>query len=271
MIAWAAGWTNAKIVGDYLSFNNLVFFRFFISFLALLPFIIIKKIPLPRLRYLWYVAISSILFLFYNISFFQGTYYGLAGKGGVLVTTLNPLFTIVIISIINKAIQIKDIIGIFLGMFGGFIIMNIHNDGFSGMLDSNNIYFVICAIAWGLMTISVHYGQQKINPYMFICLCYLCTSMLSMPLIDINQIIASDLDIRFYINFFFVSVVTMSFGTSIYIYSTPILGPTKSSVFIFSVPFIAVGFAYIILGETLAPNVIIGGLLSIVAIYIVNK
>ena len=63
----------------------------------------------------------------------------------------------------------------------------------------------------------------------------------------------------------------MSFGTSIYIYTTPILGPAKSSVFIFSVPFIAVGIAYIVLGEPLEINTIIGGFLSLLAIYIVNK
>ena len=43
MIAWGIAWTNAKIVGEYLSFYNLVFFRFLLGFLSLLPFIIMKK------------------------------------------------------------------------------------------------------------------------------------------------------------------------------------------------------------------------------------
>ena len=54
-------------------------------------------------------------------------------------------------------------------------------------------------------------------------------------------------------------------------YSTPILGPTKVSVFIFSVPFIAMGTAYIVLNEPFTTNVVFGGLLSLLAIYIVNK
>ena len=29
MFSWAIAWTNAKIVGEYLSFNNLVFFSMF--------------------------------------------------------------------------------------------------------------------------------------------------------------------------------------------------------------------------------------------------
>ena len=81
----------------------------------------------------------------------------------------------------------------------------------------------------------------------------------------------SDLDFRFYINFILVSIGAMSFGTSIYIYSTPILGPEKVSVFIFSVPFIAMGTAYLVLNEPFTINIVIGGLLSLLSIYIINK
>ena len=129
MFSWAIAWTNAKIVGEYLSFYNLVFFRFLFGFLSLLPFIIIKKNPLPKINDLKYILIPSLLFFFYNIAFFKGTHYGLAGKGGVLVTTLNPLCTIIIMSLINKRILKKEVAGMFLGIIGGIIIMNLHNEG----------------------------------------------------------------------------------------------------------------------------------------------
>ena len=79
------------------------------------------------------------------------------------------------------------------------------------------------------------------------------------------------LDVRFYLNFLIVSVGAMSFGTSVYMYATPKLGPIKASVFIFSVPFIALITAYIFLNEQITLNIIIGGLLSLVAIYLVNR
>ena len=240
MIAWALGWTNAKIVGEYLSFNNLIFFRFLFSFTVLLPLILIKKISIPKMQHLWYVVVSGTLFYIYNIFFFKGTSYGLASKGGVLVTTLNPLFTIIIISLINKKIILKELIGVGLGIIGGVIIMNLYEEGFGNMLNPNNIYFILCAITWGLMTVIVSYAQKVINPYMFIFLCYLFVTITSLPFVDGDNLNLNNLDFRFYLNFFFVSIVTMSFGTSVYIYSTPILGPTQSSVFIFSVPFVAV-------------------------------
>ena len=54
-------------------------------------------------------------------------------------------------------------------------------------------------------------------------------------------------------------------------YYTPILGPSKASIFIFSVPFLAIGMANIFLGEPFTSNIAIGGILSLLAIYIVNK
>ena len=271
MFSWAIAWTNAKIVGEYLSFYNLVFFRFLLGFLSLLPFIIIKKNLFPKIDDLKYILIPSLLFFVYNIAFFKGTHYGLAGTGGVLVTTLNPLCTILIMSLINKRIIKKEVVGIFLGVIGGIIIMNLHKEGMVNILNSNNIYFIICARTWGVMTVSVNYAQKRINPYIFICLCYLFTMIISFPFTNLGELNMSDLDFRFYINFFLVSIGAMSFGTSIYIYSTPILGPAKVSVFIFSVPFIAIGTAYLVLNEPFTINIVIGGLLSLLSIYIINK
>ena len=271
MFSWAIAWTNAKIVGEYLSFYNLVFFRFLLGFLSLLPFIIIKKNPFPKMVDLKYILIPSLLFFVYNIAFFKGTHYGLAGRGGVLVTTLNPLCTILIMSLINKRIIKKEVVGMLLGVFGGIIIMNLHKEGMVNILNSNNIYFIICAITWGVMTVSVNYAQKRINPYIFICLCYLFTMIISFPFTNLGAFNMSVLDFRFYFNFFLVSMGAMSFGTSIYIYSTPILGPAKVSVFIFSVPFIAIGTAYLVLNEPFTINIVIGGLLSLLSIYIVNK
>ena len=271
MVSWGVAWTNAKIVGEYLSFYNLVFLRFFLGFISLIPFVLIERPSFISFNQIKYIIIPGILFFIYNIAFFKGTNLGLAGKGAILVTTLNPLITVVIISIINKHISKNEIIGFVLGAFGGLIIMDVFNQGFVTIVDTENIYFLICSITWGLMTISISYGQKMINPYLFICLCYFSTMVLSIPFIDLEQILYSNLDSRFYINFFFVSIGAMSFGTSIYMYSTPILGPAKASVFIFSVPFIAAITSNIFLNEAITMNIIAGGLLSLIAVYIVNK
>ncbi len=271
MITWAIAWTNAKIVNDYLSYYNLIFLRFLLGFLSLIPFVLYLKKPFPKLSELRYIILPSFLFLVYNVAFFKGTDFGLAGKGAILVTTLNPLFTVIIMSLISLKISKKEIIGVFLGILGGYIIMDLSNEGLKSILDAGNVYFVICAISWGIMTVLINFAQKIINPYVFICSCYFLTMLMTIPFISIGEIISVKYDFTFYINFFLVSMGAMSFGTSIYMFYTPILGPTKASIFIFSVPFIAILMANIFLNEPFTNNVLIGGLLSLLAIYIVNK
>ena len=184
MISWAIAWTNAKIVGEYLSFYNLIFFRFLLGFLSLLPFLIYNKKKLPHLKSYKYIVIPSILFFIYNIAFFKGTHFGDAGRGAILVTTLNPLFTLFIISLIRKKILFKEVLGIMIGLFGGLIIMNVFKYGFDIIFDIKNIYFLICAITWGIMTVFIDLAQKKINPYIFISLCYFFTMVISLFFVD---------------------------------------------------------------------------------------
>ena len=70
--------------------------------------------------------------------------------------------------------------------------MNLHKEGMVNILNSNNIYFIICAITWGVMTVSVNYAQKRINPYIFICLCYLFTMIISFPFTNLGELNTSN-------------------------------------------------------------------------------
>ena len=143
MFSWAVAWTNAKIVNEYLSFYNLIFLRFLVGFISLYPFIAKKdNFKVLTIQNLKYIIPASLIFFAYNISFFMGTHYGYAGRGAVLVTTLNPIITFIIMSIIYKKINNKDILGIVLGLFGGFIILDVYNEGFYHIFNPNNIFFL---------------------------------------------------------------------------------------------------------------------------------
>lgn len=273
MLTWAIAWTSAKILNRYLDFYDLTFLRFFFGFISLLPFIIGRSFNnIFSLNNIKYIGLTSILFFVYNICFFKATFYGDAGKGAVLVTTINPIFTFLISSILAKQISKNELIGILFGLIGGLLILNVFNEGLSNILHSKNIYFVMCGFIWGIMTVLMGKAQKNIDSLQFIFLCYLLTTFISLPFISFDsKIFLLNFDAKFFINFFFVSIGAMSFGTSIYIYATPILGPVRASVFIFSVPLLALSIAYFFLNEPIRIEVIGGGIMSLLGIYIVNK
>ena len=147
MFSWGIAWTNAKIVNQFLNYYNLTFLRFFIGFITLIPFLVIKKPKLNLdIKILINIIIVSILFFFYNICFFMGTDYGDAGKGGVFVTTTNPLITFILVSLISKKITMNQIFNISLGVIGGLLIMDLFKMGFDPILSSENRYFILCSV-----------------------------------------------------------------------------------------------------------------------------
>tara|TARA_Y100001968_G_scaffold317682_1_gene346997 strand:+ start:32 stop:883 length:852 start_codon:yes stop_codon:yes gene_type:complete len=274
MFSWGIAWSNAKIVNEYFSYSNLVFLRYLSSFLFLFIIFSIRRktIQWPRFKTFINITIISFLYYIYNIFFFLGTDIGEAGMGGVFVTTTNPIITFAIISMINKVIDKKQIIGICIGALGGCIILNLFELGFSSMLVGENLYFLICSITWGIITVIMTYGQKDYDSISYIVLCYMITAIISSFFIVPSEIFDySKYDFRFFINFFFVSIGAMCFGTSVYMYAAPRIGPIETSVFIFTVPFIAMGTAYVILDEPLKLEVVIGGLLGILAVYLVNS
>ena len=144
MILWAIAWTSAKIVNEYFTFYNLVFLRFSFGFIFLTPLISIKYFSKLNIKNFFNIFINIILFFIYNICFFKGTYYGLAGKGAILVTTINPIVTLIIISLINKKINKNQILGMLFGFIGGICILGIFNNGVNIILYKENYYFNLC-------------------------------------------------------------------------------------------------------------------------------
>ena len=113
-------------------------------------------------------------------------------------------------------------------------------------------------------------GQKHIDSILYIILCYLITSLISIFYIEIENINSNLLNWEFLLHFMIVCNA-MSIGTSIYIYASDRLGAVQVSTFIFSVPFIAMFMAYFVLSEPISLNIVLGGMLSILYIYIINR
>ena len=273
MLTWGVAWTSAKIINAYLDYNNLVFLRFLVGVVSMFPFIINKKLSIrdSSISTKLNMLVVGILFYLYNQCFFIATDRGYAGMGAVFVTTTNPIITFVIVSIIKRKVNYNDLFAIFIGIVGGCIILDIFSLGLDALLISGNIYFIFCSLIWGFMTVLMSRGQVDLDSIVYIIYTYSIASIIAFYFIDIPSLLNAQIfNFNFLIHFIIVCSA-MSIGTSIYIIASARMGPVKSSTFIFSVPFIAMLTAHIILDEYLGVNIFIGGLMSILAIILINK
>jgi len=86
-----------------------------------------------------------------------------------------------------------------------------------------------------------------------------------------NVSIAINGDLSFWANLIFSATITTSLATTFYFVATSKLGASKASSFIFLVPFSAALGSWVFLKEIPEIHTIAGGLMGIVAVYILNK
>ena len=273
MILWGLSWTCAKILGMYADPPVLMFWRFIIAVISFIPILIWAR-ERPRLnkRSFGYVIASACFLTLYNYFYFQGTQVGLAGRGAVIVTTMNPIFTFVLTVIFfQQVVYRKDILGLIAGFAGGSLILKIWEIDLASLLATGNLLFLLCAVSWAFLTISTSKAKIHIPTLSFSFLTFLFSCFIVIPiglLYDVLQVFTYDW--IFWLNMILVSTFSMSLATTIYFIGTTRLGSEKSSTFIFTVPVSAVGFSMIFLGESLHFTTAAGGVLAITAVYLIN-
>lgn len=274
MVIWGLAWTNAKILGNYGEAPLMMFWRFIIASFSFAPIVIWTKNSFKIKKEAFrYIVMNSLSMTMYNYFYFKGTKIGLAGAGGVLVTTMNPIYTAILAALLFKAtLHKKDIAGMILGFIGGGMIMKIFEMDKNLLFQSGNIYFILASVSWAMVTIITSRSKPAI-PFITYSFWSFALSIVWSLFLAMDQPLLAILhfDWIFWLNMLCVALGAMAFGTSIYFLTSIRLGPQKASAFIFTVPVTAMFFAMIYLHESLTWTTALGSILAMIAVYLINK
>lgn len=273
MFAWGSSWVNAKVLSTYINEYELIFFRNLFTIITLVPVLIYtKKYFKINLRSLLLCIVASIIMIVYMKFFLLGTKFGTASLGGSFVTTLIPINTFIIMAIFfKKKTSKKDIFALGLGAIGVFTMIDVWSFDSNQIFAIENRYFVFASIAWALLTIT----SSKItntSPIVFTLYMYIITTIIVLLFfLDIKDIEVSKFDSIFWINILSLAIISTTFATTIYFIGIEKLGAKEVSTFIFLVPFFAIGLSAVFLKEEISLSVIIGTILTIIAVSILNN
>ncbi|MFV0481506.1 MAG: DMT family transporter [Campylobacteraceae bacterium] len=272
MLAWGMSWTNMKILYEYIGTKELVFLRYFVS--AVASFFIVLALRLDfkiSKRTLFVSFVAGFITSIYTALIFIGTSLGTASVAGSFINTLSPIVTFVLLVLFFKKKMFKvDVFALFLGFIGSMLILGIWKFDTEKILTIYNLYFVLGAFLWSVLTILSSFSNAK-SPVIFTFYMYLFVAILSFPFSDITSFDFSKTDFRFWANLLCVSVVSTSLATSFFFLGAKQLGSSEVSSFMFLVPFSSIFCGAIFLGESVSIWMIFGVLLNIFAIYIINR
>ena len=275
MITWGYSWVGAKILGPYGHVSTKIFLRFFFAFIVLIPILLKYRIPF-RIDKKGFIFIlwNSISLCSYNYFYFKSTHMGLAGVGGVLVTTLNPILTsLFVFSFLDRSsAKLKEFVGLIMGLAGGGIIMRLWEMDIALMISSGNIFYILASCSWVSVTIASQKSKTHIHFLTYSFWSFLSASLFSLSFCEIESISQTiNYDSIYWLNIFLLSIVVMSFANTMYFFASSKIGAVKASSFIFVVPLTAIIFSKIILNEQVLYTTVLGGVLSVIAVYLINR
>ena len=274
MITWGYSWAGAKILGPYGDVSAKIFLRFFLASIALIPILLKYRIPFTFSKSgLQFILINAISLCSYNYFYFRSTHMGLAGVGGVLVTTLNPILTsTVVFCFVDKSVRLKDLIGLAIGFIGGSIIIRFWEMDLNLMIKSGSLFYILASFSWVSVTLSSQKSKNHIHFLSYSFWSFVVAAGFSFLFCNLSDIaITINYDRYFWINILSLSIIVMSFANTMYFFASSKIGAVKASSFIFIVPLTAIIFSKILLDEPIRLTTLMGGSLSIIAIYLINK
>ena len=274
MTIWGLSWTNAKILSDYGPSSVLAFWRFFFSSITMIPVMWLTGNNFRVTRQgMKYIITGAVFISLYNIFFFMGTDKGAASVGGIIVPTFNPIITFIIsVLLLKQVVYRKDIIGLILGFAGGVIVLQVWTFSLEQMIANGNLFFICASVSWGIMSIISGRSHAHVSTLSFSFWVYTISTLIYLGATwNKDILLIFTYDWIFWVNMFFLSVGAMVFGTTVYFFGTTQLGPEKASAFIFMVPVSALFFSVLLIGERLVITTMIGGIMTMIAVYLINK
>ena len=274
MAIWGGTWPSGKLVAGAAPFVSTVFFRFLLTTVSLLAVCLARREPLglDRRSAPWVVAASALMTA-YNYLFLGGLHWGLAAKGGVMVTCLNPILTFAISAVAyRRRVGGRETLGLLLGAVAGAVLLGVWTLDARELFRSGNVFFLGAAVAWASLTVVSQSGQKHSGYLAFSLWVYgVCaaTNLVILAARGFRLGIAEPLG--FWANTAYLGVIGTAFATTVYFFASRKLGAHRAGAFIFLVPAFALLLSWLLLGEVPDWATVAGGAAAVAAVYLVNS
>ena len=152
------------------------------------------------------------------------------------------------------------------------IILQIWNVSINQLVKSGNLYFIIASLCWAVMTILSKKTQKSVHFIVFSFYVYgIASLILLFPALSTGSLIIKNISLEFFLNYFVSAILSTFYAMTVYFYASGKISSRKVTSFMFAVPICALFFCWVILGENPELTTIIGGCISIIAVYIIQS
>ena len=272
---WGTTWLAAKEGVRRMPPLQMASIRQIIAGSCYVIFFLIKGAKLPRGKeWIIVIVLSFLNFAMSNGLSTWGVKYISAGLGAIMGATF-PLWLVVIgLFSVREKIPVKAIIGLALGFGGVCVIFYEHlQDFFNADFRFGILLSLIAAWTWAFGTLYTKKQAANFNPYFSLGLQMLISGIALFAFANLsgNAVPLTQVPWQSWAAISYLVVFGSIITFIAYLYALQNLSTEQVSIYAYINPVVAVLLGSIIFNERLSMFIAIGGTVTILGVYLVNK
>jgi drug/metabolite transporter (DMT)-like permease len=257
-----------------LSFTVL---RFFLAALFLVTIMLVNREPLSLERgdtgaiiQLGFIGITL-----YNMLFMEGLDLTTASNAALFIST-SPLFAALMLARSrNERITPQAVAGLLLSTLGVFLVIQNKPGGlsFSRRDLAGDLLTLSAAVVWALYTVRAKPLLERYSPIKVTAYSMAAGAVMLLP-IGASELLHQPwrmVSIRSWAAFSFSAFISGGLAFTLWYEGVKKIGVTRTIVYHYIVPFVAVLFAALFLGERIALTQVLGGVLILTGVSLVQR
>ena len=274
-ILWGTTWIASKEGVSHMPALQMAGIRQLIAGLLYVSFFLYKGATLPKGKeWIPILVLSFLNFIMSNGLSTWGIQYISAGLGSIM-GAIFPLWLVVIGLFISKEkLPKKAIIGLLLGFSGVCIIFFPHlRDFLNPDFLKGIILSLIATWTWAFATLYTKQQAVNFNPYFGLGLQMLISavSLISFTSLTGNAIPVTKIPWESWASIAYLVIFGSLIAFICYLYALQNLPTEQASIYAYINPIVAVFCGWLIFGEKVTIFITIGGLITLLGVYLVNK
>ncbi|HMK24694.1 MAG TPA: EamA family transporter [Chitinophagaceae bacterium] len=275
-ILWGTTWIASKEGVKRMPALQMASIRQIIAGLLYVGFFLYKKIALPKGKeWIPVLVLSFLNFIVSNGLSTLALQYKISAGLGAIIGAIFPLW-IVVIGLFNKEnkMPVKAIIGMILGFGGVCVIFYDHLHDFLNKEFQMGIMFSLIATwTWAFATLYTKKQAVNFNPYFSLGLQMLISGvcLFSFTQVSGTAISMTAIPWQSWGAIFYLVIFGSLTAFICYLYALQNLPTEQASIYAYINPIVAVLCGWMIFGERVTIYITVGGLVTLVGVYLVNK
>jgi drug/metabolite transporter (DMT)-like permease len=276
-VIWGVNFAFVKYaLADFLPLSFTIV-RFSLAALFLFLVMIIRRdsLALERRDLGAVIRLGFIGITLYNLLFMEGLNNTTASNSALFISS-SPLFAVLILSLSKRErIQAHIVGSLALATLGVFLIIHDKSGGLSfSRRDLAGDLLTICAAAfWALYTVKAGPLLEKYSALKVTAYCMAAGTLLLLPIGSYELLHQpwSIVSVRAWAALAFSAFISGGVGFTLWYQGVQRIGVTRTVVYHYIVPFVAVLFAALFLGEQITFPQVTGGISILAGVYLVQR